>query len=98
MHDKSYYVYILTNKKNEVFYIGVTSNLITRAYQHKIKECESFTKKYNVTKLVYFEEYGEATEAILREKKLKKWRKDWKIHLINEFNPNWDDLYEYGSL
>jgi putative endonuclease len=93
----SYYTYILTNKNNSVFYIGVTNNIIARTYQHKSKEQESFTAKYNINKLVYFEEYGEIEEAIIREKKLKRWNKDWKVELIEKMNPNWDDLYKKSN-
>jgi putative endonuclease len=91
-NDKQYYVYILTNKSNEVFYIGVTNNLIRRMYEHKNKLIEGFTKKYNTTKLVYYEITNDVRAAIRREKQLKNWHREWKINLINQFNPGWNDL------
>ena len=97
VRSKNYYVYILTNKKNEVFYVGVTNSVIIRTYQHKIKQQQSFTKKYNLNKLVYFEEYTDIKEAISREKTLKKWQRDWKIQLIEKHNPSWNDLYEQSD-
>jgi putative endonuclease len=91
---KQYYVYILTSKKDGVLYIGVTSELIGRTWQHKEGVFEGFSKKYWVKKLVYFEVYEEIEQAILREKQLKKWNRAWKIRLIEEKNPEWKDLYE----
>ena len=91
---KSYYVYILTNKTNNVLYIGVTNDLERRVYEHKNKLVEGFTAKYNLSKLVYFEETGSIESAILREKQLKRWHRDWKINLIKENNPNFNDLSE----
>lgn len=90
---KSYYVYILASKRNGTLYIGITSDLIKRIHEHKNRETESFTKKYNVNKLVYFEETQTAETAITREKQLKKWERKWKLRLIEESNPNWNDLY-----
>ncbi len=87
-------VYILSNKKNGTLYIGITSNLLKRIYEHKNSFVEGFTSKYNLTKLVYFEMHNDITEAIRREKQLKKWYRDWKIALIEKENPNWNDLYE----
>ncbi len=89
-----YYVYILTNKINTVFYIGVTSNLIKRVYEHKQKFVEGFTEMYNVDKLVYFECTNDIESAIKREKQLKNWHRDWKINLIKEKNPLFKDLYD----
>ena len=89
---KSYYVYILTNKTNNVLYIGVTNDLERRVYEHKNKLVEGFTAKYNLSKLVYFEETGSIESAILREKQLKRWHRDWKINLIKENNPEFNDL------
>ena len=80
----SYYVYILTNKTNSVIYIGITNNLLRRLYEHKNKLLEGFTKKYNVNKLVYFEQTSDINEAIKREKILKKWNREWKIELIKK--------------
>jgi len=86
-------VYILSSKKDGVLYIGVTSNLIQRVWQHKNKQVEGFTKKYNVDKLVYFEQYENMESAITREKHLKKWSRSWKIQLIEKENEDWQDLW-----
>ena len=88
------YVYILTSQRNGTLYIGVTSDLIKRIYQHRNNVTEGFTNKYKVHRLVYFESTPSITEAILREKKLKKWHRQWKIELIEKDNPEWMDLYE----
>ena len=90
--NKQYYVYILTNKSNKVLYIGVTNNLERRIYEHKNKLIEGFTKKYNLTKLVYCEITTDVKNAIQREKQLKNWHKDWKLKLIHQSNPEWNDL------
>ena len=88
------YVYILTSKRNGTLYIGVTSNLLNRSFQHKTKENKnSFTGKYNVNLLVYYEIFGSIREAIVREKQMKKWNREWKIKLIEKENPVWRDLY-----
>ncbi|MCL1143269.1 GIY-YIG nuclease family protein [Shewanella gaetbuli] len=87
------YVYILSNKPKGTLYIGVTSSLIKRVYQHKTKMSDGFTSKYNIKNLVYFEMYDDIYDAITREKLLKGWRRDWKIKLIEKNNPNWLDLY-----
>ena len=89
---KQYRVYILTNKNNNVLYIGVTGSLPKRIYKHKNKKANGFTEKYNVDKLVYFEQTENVNSALEREKQLKKWYRQCKINLINEFNPNWKDL------
>lgn len=89
-----HYVYILASKKNGTLYIGVTTDLKKRVWQHKNKEIEGFTKKYGVDKLVYFEPYDEYWEAANREKRLKKWNRSWKIELIEMQNPDWNDLYD----
>ena len=94
MLNKSYYVYILTNKINTVFYIGVTDDLKRRLYEHKKELVEGFTKKYKLKKLVYFEEYQDVKESIKREKQLKNWRRDWKINLIKNKNLSFKDLSE----
>lgn len=91
---KQFFVYILSNKNNNVLYIGVTSNLIRRIFEHKNALLDGFTKKYNVHKLVYYEFFGSPQEAIKREKKLKNWHRQWKNNIINRSNPNWDDLYD----
>ena len=92
--DKQYYVYIMTNKRNTVLYTGVTSNLKQRIYEHKMKEVEGFTKKYNVVKLVYYEVFDDVENAIMREKQIKAGSRDKKIRLIKKMNPGWKDLYE----
>jgi putative endonuclease len=88
-----YYVYILASNKNGTLYIGVTSNLVKRIYEHKNELAEGFTKKYSVHKLVYFEITESVESAIAREKQLKKWNRAWKIRLIEKTNPEWLDLY-----
>ncbi|EMR13106.1 excinuclease ABC subunit C [Methylophaga lonarensis MPL] len=90
---KNYYVYILSNASNQVLYIGVTSHLIRRIYEHKHHLIDGFTKKYNVKKLVYFEQTSDVDSAIAREKQLKRWRREKKNHLISQSNPDWHDLY-----
>jgi len=90
---KTYYVYILANKKNGTIYIGITYNLIKRIYEHKTELIEGFTQKYKVNHLVYFEQFSSPQEAITREKRLKKWKRAWKIELIEKENPDWKDLY-----
>ena len=92
--DYHYYVYILTNRANKVFYIGMTNSLFRRAFQHRLKENpKSFTARYNINKLVHFESYQFVGDAITREKQLKKWNRSWKERLIKENNPNWRDLF-----
>ncbi|MBL1216622.1 MAG: GIY-YIG nuclease family protein [Planctomycetes bacterium] len=86
-------VYILASKRNGTLYIGVTSDLVRRAWQHRRQLAGGFTKKYDVHMLVHYELYGEMTRAIEREKQLKKWKREWKIQLIEEKNPHWNDLY-----
>ena len=89
-----YYIYILTNKTDEVMYIGVTNDLSRRLYEHKNGLIDGFTKKYNVYKLVYFEEYLDVEEAISREKQLKRWIRIKKNQLVETQNPMWNDLGE----
>jgi putative endonuclease len=90
---KQYYVYILASKKNGVLYIGMTNDLRKRIFEHKNKLIDGFTKRYNVNKLVYFERTNQPQDAIIREKRLKKWKRQWKIELIESMNPEWKDLY-----
>lgn len=90
----SYYVYILTNKTTSVLYIGVTNDLIRRVYEHKNKLIIGFTSKYNVDRLVYFENTGDITAAISREKQLKGWTRIKKEALIKNINPLWNDMYQ----
>jgi putative endonuclease len=89
-----YYVYIVTNKYNTVLYTGVTSDLIRRTYEHKNHLTKGFTEKYNVTKLVYFEQCEDVLGAIAREKQIKAGSRKKKADLINRINPYWDDLYD----
>jgi putative endonuclease len=93
MQYKNYYVYILASQKYGTLYTGVTNHLVRRVFEHKNGLIDGFTKKYNVNKLVYFEMHGDIREAMLREKIIKKWRRDWKINLIERNNPDWLDLY-----
>jgi len=87
------YVYIMSNRKNGTLYVGVTGDLLKRIYEHKNAFVDSFTKKYHIKSLVYYEIYDEIIEAIKREKQLKKWRRSWKIDLIEKENKEWKDLY-----
>ncbi|WP_178986355.1 MULTISPECIES: GIY-YIG nuclease family protein [Winogradskyella] len=90
---KYWYVYIMANKPNGVIYIGVTDNIEERVKEHKLKVYpKSFTAKYNCDKLVYFEEFENGKEAEKREKNFKKWKRVWKVELIEEMNPSWSDL------
>ena len=90
---KQYFIYILASKRNGTLYIGITNNLLKRVIQHKSEIQEGFTKKYNVHILVYFEVFQDIYSAIAREKQMKKWKREWKIKLIEKTNPNWNDLY-----
>jgi len=92
--DKQPCTYILTSAKNGTLYIGVTSNLVQRIWQHKNNEIKGFTEKYHVHMLVYYEQHATMESAIIREKQMKKWNRDWKINLIEKENPNWNDLWE----
>jgi putative endonuclease len=92
--NKCHCVYILASKRNGTLYTGVTSNLPARIYQHKEKLTKGFTERYDVSHLVYYEIHSNAEQAITREKQIKTWKRDWKIKLIEEKNPTWDDLYE----
>jgi putative endonuclease len=89
---KRYFVYLLTNWNSEVMYVGVTNDLERRLYEHKNKMIKGFTEKYNVDKLVYFEETQDIYAAITREKEIKKWRREKKNKLVNQVNPAWEDL------
>ena len=89
---KQYYVYIMANRTNAVLYAGVTNDLKRRVCEHKQKLIEGFTKKYNVVKLVYYEAFNTIEDAIKREKQIKRWRREWKIKLIEKRNPRWEDL------
>lgn len=87
-------VYILANRKHGTLYVGVTSNLAVRVFQHKNNEVEGFTSKYAVHRLVWAEMHDAMETAIVREKQIKKWNRAWKLQLIEQENPEWDDLYE----
>ncbi len=91
---KTSYIYILTNKNHTVLYIGVTSDRFKRIYEHKNHLVDGFTKKYKVSKLVYYEQFSEIITAIQREKQIKKWNRSWKIDLIEKLNSEWKDLYD----
>lgn len=91
--DKQAFIYIITNKNNTVLYTGVTSNLVKRAYEHKNKLVAGFSKKYNLTKLVYYEMFDDIVNAITREKQIKDGSRQKKIDLINKANKEWKDLY-----
>jgi len=93
MDARSFYVYILASRIGGTLYIGVTNDLIRRVGEHKLKTAESFTKRHEVTRLVYFENFDHIEQANHREKRLKKWPRAWKISLIEKDNPNWIDLY-----
>jgi putative endonuclease len=88
----SYFVYILASRRNGTLYVGVTNDLVRRISEHKSKVVPGFTRKYNVDKLVYFEEYASILEARARERALKRWDRAWKLALIEERNPQWRDL------
>jgi len=89
---KNYYVYLLTNWNNKVMYVGMTNNLERRMYEHKNKLINGFTKKYNINKLVHFEQTSDVNAAISREKEIKKWRREKKDNLVLSSNPEWNDL------
>ena len=91
---KTYYVYIMTNTNNKVLYIGVTNNLARRVYEHKNGLLEGFTKKSNCSKLLWYNETSSAVSAIQEEKRMKKWKREYKENVIEELNPNWIDLYD----
>ncbi len=88
-----YHVYMLASRRHGTLYLGVTNNLARRIWEHKTKVIPGFSAKYGVDRLVWYEAYDRIDEAIAREKALKKWRRDWKLRLIEEMNPEWEDLY-----
>jgi len=90
----AYYVYILASRRDGAIYVGITNDLVRRVYENRIKAVPGFTTKYNITRLVWFEIYDDPVSAISREKELKKWKRDWKVQLIEKDNPDWDNLYE----
>ena len=91
--NKKSYVYILASKQNGTLYVGVTSDLVKRVWQHKEGLIDGFTNRYSIKKLVYYEEHEDIQSAIHREKRLKEWKRKWKLDLIEKFNPKWLDLY-----
>jgi putative endonuclease len=90
--EKLFTVYMMSNWKHGVLYVGVTSNLINRAVEHRDGAIEGFTKRYKLKRLVWYAAFDDALDAIAFEKKLKRWRREWKFRLIEEMNPEWDDL------
>lgn len=90
----NYYTYIITNKKRGTLYIGLTHDLQKRTAEHKAKEIDGFSKRYNLTKLVHYEHHTDKWAAVDREVKLKNWKRQWKIELIEAHNPEWNDLYD----
>ncbi len=93
-YKKTYYVYILASKRNGTLYIGITSNIRRRIYEHKNDLIEGFTKKYKVHLLVHYETFEYVNNALTREKQLKRWKRKWKLELIEKENPHWKDLYD----
>ena len=89
-----YAVYIMASRRNGTLYVGVTNNIPVRAHQHRTGSGGEFTRKYGVTRLVWYEFHSDVNEAILREKRIKKWERKWKLELIENFNPEWADLYD----
>lgn len=94
MLTRSYYVYLLASRRKGTLYVGVTNDLSKRVWQHKQDLVDGFTKKYGVKSLVWFEQTESIESAIVREKQIKKWNRDWKVELIEKTNPQWRDLYE----
>ena len=93
----AYYVYLLTSGRNGTLYVGVTSDLVRRIFEHKHKIFRGFSQRYDVDRLVWFETYDDPENAIIREKEIKKWRRAWKLRLIEQSNPQWVDHYEQIS-
>jgi putative endonuclease len=90
----SFYVYCMASSRNGTLYLGVTNDLVRRVYQHKTKALPGFTSQYGVDRLVWYECHDDAINAIAREKELKKWRRAWKLELVEKMNPDWTDLYD----
>jgi len=90
----SYYVYILASRRDGAIYVGITNDLVRRVYENRMKAVPGFASRYNITQLVWFEAYDDPISAITRETELKKWKRDWKVQLIEAENPQWLDLYE----
>ncbi len=96
--ESTYYIYIMSNKKDGMIYIGFSGNLKLRLIQHKNRYSKGYVNRHHLTMLVYYEKFGKPNEAIKREKQIKKWNRQWKINLINDFNPNWDDLSYFFNI
>jgi putative endonuclease len=92
--EKTFYLYLMTNADRGVFYIGVTAHLQRRVYEHRNGLIEGFTKRYNLVRLVWCETFADGGAAILQEKRIKRWRRPWKIEMVERRNPHWLDLYE----
>jgi putative endonuclease len=92
--DRGYHVYILTDKVYGTLYVGITNDLVRRVWEHKHDLVEGFTREHRLHRLVWFETHGDVVEAIAKEKRIKRWHRDWKINLIQGKNPSWADLYE----
>jgi len=90
----AYFVYLMASKRSGTLYLGVTNDLARRTYEHKSKQNIGFTRRYGVDRLVWYEEFGDVNDAIDREKIMKKWRRAWKVALIEDINPEWKDLYD----
>ena len=91
---QGYHAYIMASKRNGTLYVGVTNDLARRAYEHRADAAEGFTKKHNVKRLVWYETYNDIETAIAREKTIKRWPRKFKLNVIEQMNPEWDDLYE----
>ena len=91
--ENCYFVYLLASRKHGTLYCGVTNSLVRRVFEHKIRQVPGFTTKYSVDRLVWYEPHQDINEAITREKRIKRWRRQWKINLIEKDNPDWNDLY-----
>jgi putative endonuclease len=91
---QSYFVYILASKRNGTLYVGVTNNLARRVHEHRTEAADGFTRQYNIKRLVWYETHSDIEFAIAREKTIKRWPRRYKLNVIEEMNPDWDDLYE----
>ena len=89
-----YYVYILANRRHGTLYIGVTNDLARRIFEHQKGNTDSFTRRHKINRLVFYQEYSSVIEAIAQEKRMKRWKRAWKIQAVDAFNPDWEDLYE----
>jgi len=94
MLTQTYFVYIMTNKKHGTLYTGVTNDLVKRTYQHKEGQVEGFTRRHSLKRLVWYECFDDIEQAIAQEKRIKRWRREWKLQLIEKQNPDWGDLWE----